>query len=684
MKINTLFKQILAGVLSFLIITMAQAGIPVWTFTPNPNFPPTAKVSPEGSVIVKYELTNFSHLAKTLNLVRRPHEAAITQIGSCVVGPASRTPGVPNPSCTLTLEIKGSLVPPSGLHGGPRVCTLGNPNQCYVPSPGLELNIDLAQPQPPAPKFSVGGTISGLMGELVLGINEVEYTTNTDGPFSTAPFLENGAHFIVRVLTQPPFQHCSVDNFEGTINGANNNSVIVTCSRSVDSFTLGGTLNNPSGIPVTLTNGTASLPIIRTNGPFTFPELLAQGTFYNVQATSPSQECTVSFGVGVITANVNNVVVTCGTPVNVNGTVTGLTGEEQATVVLNGQLNQVVGASNPAFTYAVATGAPYSIEATSLGKLCTPQPNCQGVAAAVNPTCIIDCVPQPLTLLTTPNTKEVIPVVPAGFASITVQNATANPAYNVRAVLPTSWDEVVQTGCPAVLPGNTSCILQLSSTMPFVGQVITLTADNAPLSPPKVAIAFSLDGFLVWQTTLTGPNTIESRVIDNTDVAQIQWGNVGVPTFANNFFEGMLNTTTITNTPGVGSSAAQACLSSNVGGATWYLPAICELGGVNLDCGNFANINTNLVKLGFDVGLANGQPPPGSGTVTVGHWSSTESNGVSLDCLPFTEPGSSANCAYVGFFQTNATTFQFSFGKQTGAPFTMFARCAAPITTTIP
>ncbi|MBA2710812.1 MAG: hypothetical protein H0U57_09500 [Tatlockia sp.] len=672
-----LLRKIIVGLSLFFMMAASQAAMPLWSFIPDPNFPNQITVLPGSSAIVKYVVQNNTKRTKILFLLNT-FQGAITQVEPCILAPAKGS------ICILTLAINGNLLPPK-LDGGPFLCELGNPQQCYQPlQPEYQLHI-----QKPL-LFSVGGNISGLMNELVLLINNVEYRTNTDGTFSTAPFLPNGSPYTVSVLSQPTYQTCTVNNPAGIINGANVTNVLVTCNPNF--FTLSGVLSNPSGTPVNLTDGTSNAPITITNGNFTFPYNYAAGSSYNVMVLNSAQTCTVTNGVGTFTSNVTNVQVRCDTPVTINGLVTGLFNTNRVNVLLNDQILRIVTGASPTFSYEVANGAAYSITANNNPAFaCVPQPSCMGTASASSPSCIINCIPRALTTLSSPTQKTIVPVIPAGFANIIVNNNTTNPAYNVRAVLPTGWTGVVQTGCPAVLAGGASCILQLNSNIPYVAQSIPIVADNlAPFAPLNVAVAFSLNNFLVWQTDMIDPNTIVSQVIDNTDIAQIRWGKSGIQIGAADFFNGFQNTALINaSAADVSPAAAVACFNSTVGGTppgSWYLPAVCQLGGINLTalCGNAANVNDNLVRLGFDVGLANNQTSP---SVTVGHWSSTESNGTQLDCLNFTTPQSPINCAYVNFFQLNAQTFQFSFQKEVGGTpgvFTMLARCTLPVTTTIP
>ena len=89
----------------------------------------------------------------------------------------------------------------------------------------------------PSPTFTVGGTVSGLVGfglvlELVGGTFPTPLRINGNGAFTFAfPRLFGGNPYEVRVRTQPsnPAQVCTVTNGAGTIAAANVTDVEVQC-----------------------------------------------------------------------------------------------------------------------------------------------------------------------------------------------------------------------------------------------------------------------------------------------------------------------------------------------------------------------------------------------------------------------------------------------------------------------
>jgi len=81
-----------------------------------------------------------------------------------------------------------------------------------------------------ATSFSVGGSIIGLSGTVVLQLNGGNnLTISSSGSFTFASTLSNGTAYSVTVYTQPSGQTCSVANGSGTISGSKITNVTVTC-----------------------------------------------------------------------------------------------------------------------------------------------------------------------------------------------------------------------------------------------------------------------------------------------------------------------------------------------------------------------------------------------------------------------------------------------------------------------
>ena len=86
--------------------------------------------------------------------------------------------------------------------------------------------------------YSVGGTVAGLSGTVVLQDNGGDdLSLSSDGPFSFATPLADGAAYNVTVKSNPSGQICAVSGGAGTVAAANVTSVAITCAnRASDDF----------------------------------------------------------------------------------------------------------------------------------------------------------------------------------------------------------------------------------------------------------------------------------------------------------------------------------------------------------------------------------------------------------------------------------------------------------------
>lgn len=114
---------------------------------------------------------------------------------------------------------------------------------------------------PPAPTYVVGGTVSGLTGELTLQDNGNDVLTlNADGSFKFANSIKSGGAYAVTVSNQPenPGQFCVVNNGSGTA-FSNVSNVQVTCTTPAEQilhdFGQEPAAANPTGPLVLDSNG---------------------------------------------------------------------------------------------------------------------------------------------------------------------------------------------------------------------------------------------------------------------------------------------------------------------------------------------------------------------------------------------------------------------------------------------
>ena len=124
-----------------------------------------------------------------------------------------------------------------------------------------------------ASTYSIGGTVSGLSGTVVLQDNGGDdLSVGASGGFTFGTGLATGAAYSVTVKTSPAGQTCTVANGSGTVGSANVTNVAVTCAAA-STYSIGGTVSGLSGTVVLQDNGADNISV-SANGAFTFPPLL--------------------------------------------------------------------------------------------------------------------------------------------------------------------------------------------------------------------------------------------------------------------------------------------------------------------------------------------------------------------------------------------------------------------------
>ena len=97
-----------------------------------------------------------------------------------------------------------------------------------------QIQTDMTTPvgSPSAPgAYSVGGTVSGLSGTVVLQNNGGDdLSVASNGPFTFSTLLAGGAAYSVTVKTSPAGQTCTASSASGTVASANVTNVAVACS----------------------------------------------------------------------------------------------------------------------------------------------------------------------------------------------------------------------------------------------------------------------------------------------------------------------------------------------------------------------------------------------------------------------------------------------------------------------
>lgn len=217
--------------------------------------------------------------------------------------------------------------------------------------------------------FSVGGTVTGLMGTgLVLQNNGGDdLSIAADGVFQFDTEVADGESFEVTVISQPSdlSQTCSVSNGSGVIDAADITDIEVDCVTN--SYTVGGQVTGLTGEGLVLGLVGNDDIAIANNGAFEFPNALLDGSAFEVvvvsQPAGPLQTCSVIDGTGVIDGtDIDAVEVECLTDLfTVGGTVSGLSGP--GLILRNNGGDDLVISGNGSFEFGTAmpSDTPYSV-----------------------------------------------------------------------------------------------------------------------------------------------------------------------------------------------------------------------------------------------------------------------------------------------------------------------------------
>jgi len=127
------------------------------------------------------------------------------------------------------------------------------------------------------PTYTVGGSVSGLLGNITISLNGAEsLTVSGDGSYQFATALPNGASYSVAITSQSSWQHCAVNSGSGSINLANA-SVAIECASETSSASPTITHIWPNsvlgGYEVKVSGGNLDLVSIAFNGAAVEPTL---------------------------------------------------------------------------------------------------------------------------------------------------------------------------------------------------------------------------------------------------------------------------------------------------------------------------------------------------------------------------------------------------------------------------
>jgi hypothetical protein len=91
------------------------------------------------------------------------------------------------------------------------------------------------------PEYTLGGSISGLNGTVILQNNSADdLSISSGGDFVFGTVLSSGENYLITVLTNPSGQTCSVTNASGTVASANIANISVICANTSSQSSSGG------------------------------------------------------------------------------------------------------------------------------------------------------------------------------------------------------------------------------------------------------------------------------------------------------------------------------------------------------------------------------------------------------------------------------------------------------------
>jgi lactonase family protein with 7-bladed beta-propeller len=231
-----------------------------------------------------------------------------------------------------------------------------------------------------SPTHTIGGTVSGVSGTLVLQDNgRDDLTVTADGPFKFPLAIPSGGSYDVTTKSAngAQSQACTFTNATGMVGDSDITNVTIVCMANA---ALRAAVSGLSGTGLVLQNTINGDSLaVAANGTATFSAGIGSGGAYNVvvasQPTTPSQTCVVANGTGTGVSG-TPVTVACTTNTyTVGGVVTGLP-DPSSGATLNLVLQNVGGdtvtiaptANSPvSFNFAtpIASGSAYAVTVVS-------------------------------------------------------------------------------------------------------------------------------------------------------------------------------------------------------------------------------------------------------------------------------------------------------------------------------
>ena len=249
-----------------------------------------------------------------------------------------------------------------------------------------------------APVYTIGGSASGLpQGASVVltdGGNGDQVTVTANGSFTFLTSEPSGFAYDVSVQTAPAGETCTVSGSSGNVGLADVTSILVTCSASSASYTVGGSVNWGAGASGTFTvslGGSNLLAVTAPAATFTFPNALAAGSNYvaSITAEPSGGTCYIASGAAgyAISTNVTDISIDCSktvTTYSMTVTVGGLPSGDEVYLALNGTQSTTAFLNGTAtFPTQVVGGEQYTVTVAQVYDITTSSA-ANGVTCSVN------------------------------------------------------------------------------------------------------------------------------------------------------------------------------------------------------------------------------------------------------------------------------------------------------------
>lgn len=575
-----LINRTMTGLLLSLLWTATQAAAPLWTIVPATGSNPTQTVPENSTATVQYVVQNQSKRPKKLIMQYIP---GIAQTTPCPLTPK----GQAGSSCILNLAITGSMLPQTGVHGGPVLCQANmdgkpNPNQCYQPNSTNSLHITKGSTPPAAIELSVSGSpltlTAGGASDTIMVTNMSASATalQISADFSGTALAGNVTQDASQCTSLAPGASCFLTFTPGTtavtqasfpIKGSNTQQVaaaiaVETPTQATIAITAGSPLilQSPDSGALTIANQSTVLTALNISAQLTGTDLdgevIQDAT--DCESVSPQGSCTLTFTPGTNAVSATNVIIS--------------------------------GDNTSQTTASIAVNAAALIEIAITGGANLP---------------LVTNDPQAVGWMVIHN------------------NSTTEVASNISADLTTTDlnGHVTQdeTACESLNPGE-SCTLRFTvtgtddvsatqfsvqgtNTTAVSGEISISTIDNVP------PIGNDYRGGLTACGNVPDTNTL--IIAADSDYGSIAWGGSGTATGATDSTNGAGNTATIVdvltgNNIPIDSYAAGVCSTyqidqdgqspcqSGICYEGWFLPALNQMSCLY---GNRNNLNLNELGL---------------------------------------------------------------------------------------